>query len=76
MLHERVGSAEPIDGARQAQAPARIKIAMLTASASLSDGGPPVALRALCQAMRQSPAISVEVSRDRLAPLGLTMRQV
>jgi poly(glycerol-phosphate) alpha-glucosyltransferase len=61
MLRERVGSAEPSHGARQAQAPARIKIAMLTASASLSDGGPPVALRALCQAMRQSPAISVEV---------------
>lgn len=62
MLHERIGSgSEPLRGARQGQAAARIKIAMLTASASLSDGGPPTALRALCQAMRRSPAISIEV---------------
>ena len=34
---------------------------MVTASLSLSDGGPPAALRALCQAMNRSPAVSVEV---------------
>ncbi|MGK9237075.1 glycosyltransferase [Inquilinus limosus] len=62
MLREGIAfRPEQSSGARQGQASARIKIAMLTASASLSDGGPPAALRALCQAMHCSPAISVEV---------------
>lgn len=62
MLHERVGSRyEPSCGVRQGQAAAPIKIAMLTPTASLSDGGPPTALRALCQAMHRSPAISIQV---------------
>jgi poly(glycerol-phosphate) alpha-glucosyltransferase len=60
MLHEHFAQGQ--EARRGAgRSPARLKIAMLTASASLSDGGPPAALRALCQAMHRSTAISVEV---------------
>lgn len=43
------------------QAPRRIKIAHLMPTVCLSDGGPPTALRLLCEATRRSSAISLEV---------------
>ncbi|MGO4126582.1 glycosyltransferase [Inquilinus sp. YAF38] len=46
---------------RHSQASGQIKIAHLLPTACLSDGGPPTALRLLCEATQQSPAISLEV---------------
>ncbi|WP_186002718.1 glycosyltransferase [Mycobacterium sp. KBS0706] len=62
MLHRRIRLQPDRPAAAQpSQAPGRIKVAHLMPTVSLSDGGPPTALRLLCDATQRSPAISLEV---------------